>query len=79
VSHVDIVPTILDWFSIPYPEYKLFHNPVILTGKSLFMLLDNNNIPTEEAIFTSHNLHGKSLYSGYGMLNQSRIVGTIST
>ena len=62
MSHVDIVPTILDWFSLPYPEYKLFHNPVILTGKSLFMLLDNNNIPSEEAIFTSHNLHEVTMY-----------------
>ncbi|CAC5392830.1 SGSH [Mytilus coruscus] len=62
VSHVDIVPTVLNWFNIQYPEYKLLHNPVILTGKSLLPLLCNKDRESEEAIFTSHNLHEVTMY-----------------
>ncbi|XP_063443792.1 N-sulphoglucosamine sulphohydrolase-like [Mytilus trossulus] len=62
VSHVDIVPTVLDWFNIQYPQYKLLHNPVILTGKSLLPLLCNSDRESEEVIFTSHNLHEVTMY-----------------
>ena len=39
VSHTNIVPTVLDWFGIKYPTYKLLHKPVQLTGKSLLPVL----------------------------------------
>ena len=40
VSLLDIVPTILDWFSIDYPSYKLFGtHDVQLTGKSVLPML----------------------------------------
>ncbi len=36
-NHLDIVPTILDWFGISYPKYAMFRNQprVTLTGRSL--------------------------------------------
>nr|XP_047906275.1 N-sulphoglucosamine sulphohydrolase [Anser cygnoides] len=39
-SLLDVTPTILDWFSIPYPSYSLFGSKrVQLTGKSLLPAL----------------------------------------
>ena len=52
VSLLDITPTVLDWFSIPYPKHKLFHFDVKLTGKSL--LSQSNKCDT---VFGSHSLH----------------------
>uniref|UniRef100_A0A8B9R353 N-sulfoglucosamine sulfohydrolase n=1 Tax=Anas platyrhynchos TaxID=8839 RepID=A0A8B9R353_ANAPL len=40
-SLLDVTPTILDWFSIPYPSYSIFGSkPVQLTGKSLLPALE---------------------------------------
>lgn len=59
VSLLDITPTILDWFSISYPKYSLFHNgpPVSLTGTSLLPLLTSNNNNNTRLVFGSHSLH----------------------
>ncbi|RUS70951.1 hypothetical protein EGW08_021280 [Elysia chlorotica] len=38
VSLVDIVPTVLDWFGLDYPDYKLQGRKVQLTGQSLLPL-----------------------------------------
>ncbi|XP_014767795.1 N-sulphoglucosamine sulphohydrolase [Octopus bimaculoides] len=69
VSLLDIVPTVLDWFQIPYPHYRLFRNHVKLTGKSLLPLLhykseSNINQHTKEisAVYSSHNLHEVTMY-----------------
>ena len=37
VSLLDIVPTVLDWFKVPYPHYSIFkkQGKVKLTGRSL--------------------------------------------
>ena len=37
VTLLDIVPTVLDWFKIPYPHYSIFkkQGKVKLTGTSL--------------------------------------------
>lgn len=59
VSLLDIVPTILDWFDIPYPTYKVNKSPVMLTGKSL---LDTIYKPFENTVFASHNLHEATMY-----------------
>ncbi|CAL1538240.1 unnamed protein product [Lymnaea stagnalis] len=40
VSLLDIVPTILDWFSIKYPSYKLEGQEVKLTGMSILSLVN---------------------------------------
>ena len=38
-SLLDITPTVLDWFGINYPKYKLFGHPVNLTGnKKIFLI-----------------------------------------
>ncbi|GAB1599169.1 N-sulphoglucosamine sulphohydrolase-like [Argonauta hians] len=69
VSLLDIVPTILDWFQIHYPHYKLFNNHVKLTGNSLLPLLHVqpetyiNHHPKEvTAVYSSHNLHEVTMY-----------------
>ena len=35
MSLLDIVPTVLDWLHIEYPEYTMEGHKVILTGQSL--------------------------------------------
>ena len=62
VSHVDIVPTVLDWFSIKYPTYKLNKRPVYLTGKSLLPVLQNKPTTGGDAVYASHNLHEVTMY-----------------
>lgn len=61
VSLLDIVPTILDWFNIPYPTYKLNKSPVILTGKSLLKIKDTATLENN-LVFASHNLHEATMY-----------------
>lgn len=63
VSHLDISPTILDWFNVTYPKYKIFSQPVFLTGKSLLTYLSHqsHNQP-EKFIFASHSLHEVTMY-----------------
>ena len=41
MTHLDIVPTLLDWLGLSYPQYHIFKNDgrVKLTGKSLLELL----------------------------------------
>ncbi|KAK3089182.1 hypothetical protein FSP39_001551 [Pinctada imbricata] len=60
VSLLDIVPTVLDWFNIKYPEYRLLRNPVTLTGKSL-LKPNTAELPRSE-IYASHNLHEVTMY-----------------
>lgn len=62
VSHVDIVPTILDWFNISYPQYKLNKQPVLLTGKTLLPFLNREPTNKLQAVFASHNLHEITMY-----------------
>ncbi|KAM4664451.1 N-sulfoglucosamine sulfohydrolase [Discoglossus pictus] len=59
-SLLDITPTVLDWFSIPYPTYKIFGSSVQLTGKSLLPSLD-----TEQpwaTVFGSQSHHEVTMY-----------------
>ena len=62
VSHTDIVPTVLDWFGIKYPTYKLLHNPVQLTGKSLLPVLMEEPHSGFDTVYASHNLHDVTIY-----------------
>ncbi|XP_024914584.1 N-sulphoglucosamine sulphohydrolase-like isoform X2 [Cynoglossus semilaevis] len=58
VSLLDITPTILDWFSIPYPSYSLPGSPtaVHLTGRSLLPALVSE--PRDwNTIYASQSLH----------------------
>lgn len=55
----DITPTILDWFSIPYPSYSLPGSPTMqvhLTGRSLLPALITE--PSSwRTVFSSQSLH----------------------
>ena len=45
MTHLDIVPTLLDWLGLSYPRYHIFKNdgPVKLTGKSLLELIESGD------------------------------------
>lgn len=63
VSHIDIVPTILDWFGLPPPKYNLFGpNEVNLQGHSLLPILDKEPDPTCGMVFASHDAHEITMY-----------------
>uniref|UniRef100_H2YDS5 Sulfatase N-terminal domain-containing protein n=1 Tax=Ciona savignyi TaxID=51511 RepID=H2YDS5_CIOSA len=57
VSLLDITPTVLDWFRISYPEFKLFGREVQLTGKSLLRENTKSNV-----VFGSQSLHEITMY-----------------
>uniref|UniRef100_A0A1A8RUZ1 N-sulfoglucosamine sulfohydrolase (Sulfamidase) n=2 Tax=Nothobranchius rachovii TaxID=451742 RepID=A0A1A8RUZ1_9TELE len=64
VSLLDITPTILDWFSIPYPSYSLpvtRATQVHLTGRSLLPALVTE--PSDwHTVFSSQSLHEVTMY-----------------
>uniref|UniRef100_A0A3Q3M339 N-sulfoglucosamine sulfohydrolase (sulfamidase) n=1 Tax=Mastacembelus armatus TaxID=205130 RepID=A0A3Q3M339_9TELE len=64
VSLLDITPTILDWFSIPYPSYSLFSksfSAVHLTGRSLLPALVTE--PSSwDTVYASQSLHEVTMY-----------------
>lgn len=63
VSLTDLVPTILDWFGLPLPNYTLFGpNPVTLKGKSLLPVLDQEPKVGWDEVFASHNLNEITMY-----------------
>lgn len=61
VSLLDIVPTILDWFNIQYPNYTINNSPAKLTGKSLLKTI-YNPFEKNDMVFASHNLHEATMY-----------------
>lgn len=64
VSLLDITPSVLDWFHLPYPSYQLFHRDVTLTGRSLLSVLRSDHLygRRNRAIFGSHALHEVTMY-----------------
>ena len=55
---MDVVPTILDWFQVPFPDYKLFGKPVTLTGKSILPAITKEPPSVVfDHVFASHNFH----------------------
>lgn len=56
-STMDILPTVLDWFQVPYPKYNLNGLAVHLTGKSLLPALKPNPPSTFDYVFSSHVFH----------------------
>ncbi|XP_050570279.1 N-sulphoglucosamine sulphohydrolase isoform X2 [Cygnus atratus] len=57
----DVTPTILDWFSIPYPSYSLFGSKrVQLTGKSLLPALEKEQ--PWATTFSSQSHHEVTMY-----------------
>uniref|UniRef100_A0A3B4AU45 Uncharacterized protein n=1 Tax=Periophthalmus magnuspinnatus TaxID=409849 RepID=A0A3B4AU45_9GOBI len=64
VSLLDITPTVLDWFSIPYPSYSLPSSPsapVQLTGHSLLPALVTEPT-TWDTVFASQSLHEVTMF-----------------
>ncbi|XP_054635610.1 N-sulphoglucosamine sulphohydrolase isoform X1 [Dunckerocampus dactyliophorus] len=64
VSLLDITPTVLDWFSVPYPSYSLpggMAVPVHLTGRSLLPALVAEPIDWH-TVFASQSLHEVTMY-----------------
>ena len=63
VGLTDIVPTILDWFGLPFPNYTLFGpNPVTLQGQSMLPLLETEPSAGWDKVYASHNLHEITMY-----------------
>ncbi|XP_018600907.2 N-sulfoglucosamine sulfohydrolase [Scleropages formosus] len=61
VSLLDVTPTILDWFSVPYPQYRLSgKQPVVLSGRSLLPALSSE--PPWDTAFASQSLHEVTMY-----------------
>ncbi|XP_069511297.1 N-sulphoglucosamine sulphohydrolase [Ambystoma mexicanum] len=61
VSLLDITPTVLDWFSIPYPSYSIFGTKMVqLTGKSLLPALGSEQPWT--TVFSSQGHHEVTMY-----------------
>ncbi|KAK7126644.1 hypothetical protein R3I94_017977 [Phoxinus phoxinus] len=61
VSLLDITPSILDWFSLPYPSYSLSGGrPVELTGRSLLPALSSE--PSWVTVYASQSLHEVTMY-----------------
>ncbi|XP_072098627.1 N-sulphoglucosamine sulphohydrolase [Mobula birostris] len=61
VSLLDITPTILDWFSVPYPAYSIFGKKTVhLTGKSILPAL-NSEQPWQTA-YASQSHHEVTMY-----------------
>ncbi|XP_038597978.1 N-sulphoglucosamine sulphohydrolase [Tachyglossus aculeatus] len=61
VSLLDLTPTILDWFSVPYPSYSIFGSePVHLTGRSLLPALEAE--PPWDTVFASQSHHEVAMY-----------------
>ncbi|XP_022108802.1 N-sulphoglucosamine sulphohydrolase-like isoform X1 [Acanthaster planci] len=62
VSTLDLVPTILDWFGISYPDYHLNRQPVRPTGRSLLPILAQEPVTEWDTVYASHNLHEVTMY-----------------
>ena len=73
-SHLDLVPTVLDWFGIDYPRYKIFRHdrPVQLTGKSLLPVLTEEPGVDWDYVYASHSLHEITMYYPIRAVRNSR-------
>lgn len=64
-SLLDVLPTILDWFGLEYPDYHILKpsQPTVLSGHSLLPLLDEDREVTfNETFFASHVAHEVTMY-----------------
>ncbi|KAI8501017.1 hypothetical protein Bbelb_211120 [Branchiostoma belcheri] len=61
-SLLDVVPTVLDWYGLDYPEYEIFgKNKVVkLTGKSLLPALKEEQ--SWNTVYASHDLHEVTMF-----------------
>ncbi|XP_033103719.1 N-sulphoglucosamine sulphohydrolase-like [Anneissia japonica] len=61
-STTDIVPTILNWFGVDFPKYKIFSRNVQLSGKSMLPLLNAEPKSGWNSVYSSHDLHEVTMY-----------------
>lgn len=64
-SLLDIVPTVLEWYGIDYPNYTLQGVTVRLTGQSLLPLLSNSGsalLQNRNQVYGSHDLHEVTMF-----------------
>lgn len=61
-STTDILPTVLEWFDVPFPDYKLNGVTVSLTGKSLMPVTHGEPTSGFDQVFSSHNFHEVYMY-----------------
>ena len=74
VSLLDIVPTVLDWFGIEYPSYKIFGpNEVQLTGNSVLPVLKKEPTSGWDTAFASHNMHEVTMYYPMRVLQKKNL------
>ncbi len=71
-SLLDFVPTVLDWFSITYPDYKVNKAAVKLTGKSLLPVLTAEPSTGWDTVYASHNLHEITMYYPMRVIRNKR-------
>ena len=63
VSTTDLVPTVLDWFGLPLPNYTLFGpNAVTPLGRSILPILDKEPQEGWDEVYCSHNVHEITMY-----------------
>ena len=65
VSTTDIMPTVLDWFGLPFPNYTLPSRRIRITlhGKSLLPLLNKPTWNEDwDEVYSSHNFHAVTMY-----------------
>eukprot|EP01084_Bolivina_argentea_P038710 71593_1 len=64
VSTTDVLPTVLEWCDISYPNYTLNGKQVVLTGESLLSVVTNKQTNNERKsnIFGSHIFHESTMY-----------------
>lgn len=63
VSTTNIVPTVLDWFGLEYPKYKVFGpNPTKLQSTSLLPITTSEPTSGWDTVFASHDFHEVTMY-----------------
>ena len=53
----DVVPTVLDWMNLTYPDYSLNGHHVTLQGKSLLPVTEKEPTTGWDTVFSSHDFH----------------------
>ena len=61
-STLYITPTVLDWFNLSYPNYKILGKKANLTGKSMLPLLESEPLEGWDTVFASHVQHESTMY-----------------
>eukprot|EP00118_Oscarella_pearsei_P026460 m.309941 g.309941 ORF g.309941 m.309941 type:complete len:509 (+) comp48645_c0_seq1:24-1550(+) len=73
VSLIDIVPTVLDWFNVSYPNYTIISDPPVqLTGNSLLPILTEEPMSGYDEVYASHSLHEITMYYPMRMYRDQR-------